>query len=86
MHHGVSVVAFINHYAHGTTKFVTDCWNALPETVYMSWGCSTQLAQYSNFMDVCTMTQDSLRPVKERAGTELNPGAGFWGFQKPPQQ
>ena len=35
-------------------SFVTDCWNVvcgLPVIVYMSWGCSTQLAQYSNFMD-----------------------------------
>ena len=41
--------------------FVTDCLNVvrgLAVTVYMSWGCSTQLAQYSNFMDVCMTTQD----------------------------
>ena len=44
----------------------------LPVTVCMSWGCSTQLAQYSNFMDVYMMTQDSVRPVKGQAGTELN--------------
>ena len=52
----------------------------LPVTVYMNWGCSTQLAQYSNFMDVCMMTQDKMRPVKQQAGTErnlkLNPHAG----------
>ena len=43
------------------TKFVTDCLNVvrgLPVIVYISWGCSTQLAQYSNFMDVCMTTQD----------------------------
>ena len=36
------------------SSFVTDCWNVvrgLLVTVYMSWGCSTQLAQYSNFTD-----------------------------------
>ena len=46
---------------HGATKFVMNCLNVvcgLLVTVYMSCGCSTQLAQYSNFMDVCMMTQD----------------------------
>ena len=43
------------------STFVTDCLNVhmhvvhdLPVIVYMSWGCSTQLVQYS---DVCMMTQ-----------------------------
>ena len=54
------------------STFVTDCLNVvcgLPVIVYMSWGGSTQPAQYS---DVCMMTQDYVRPVKEQAGTELN--------------
>ena len=40
------------------STFVTDCLNVvhgLPMIVYMSWGHSTQLAQYS---DVCTTTQN----------------------------
>ena len=43
------------------STFVTDCLNVhmhvvrgLPMIVYMSWGCSTQLVQYS---DVCMMTK-----------------------------
>ena len=55
--------------------FVMDYLNVvrdLPVAVYMSWGYSTQLAQYSNFMDVCMTTQDLVRPVKEQAGTEIN--------------
>ena len=35
------------------SSFVTDYWNVvccLPVTVYMSWGCSTQPAQFK-FMD-----------------------------------
>ena len=78
MYHAACVVAFINHSVstyHGATKFVVDCLNVvhgLLVTVYMSWGCSTQLAQYSNFLDVCMMTQDLVRPVKEQSGTELD--------------
>ena len=45
------------------------CGSWLPMIAYMSWGCSTQLAQYS---DVCMTTQGYVRPVKEQAGTELN--------------
>ena len=39
------------------SSFVTDCCvvRGLPVMVYMSWGCSTQLAQYSNFMDKMAM-------------------------------
>ena len=43
------------------STFVTDCLNVhmhvvrgLPMIVYVSWGCSTQLVQYS---DVCMTTQ-----------------------------
>ena len=70
-------MAFINHYTQLSwcNKFVTGYLNVvhgLLVTVYMSCGCSTQLAQYSNFMDVCMTTQDEVRPVKEQAGSELN--------------
>ena len=33
------------------SSFVTDCWNVVRGFVHMRWGCSTQLAEYWNFMD-----------------------------------
>ena len=53
-------LSLINHYAHTMVQqnLRNRVVRGLSVIVYMRWGCSTQLAQYSNFMDVCMMTQD----------------------------
>ena len=53
-------LSLINHYAHTMVQqsLRNRVVRGLLVTVYIRWGRSTQLAQYSNSMDVCMITQD----------------------------